>query len=71
MALIGPRPRSVDALPPRRIAPPLRPGTCFYCRADLRTATDVALHGPCKDYRNSRGGSLECNPGAQAAVRRA
>lgn len=70
MSLIGPRPRSIFDLPPRRLAPPLTPGSCIHCGHDLRTPTDVALHGRCNPYRGSRGGSVESNPGAQAQARR-
>jgi hypothetical protein len=47
MSLIGSRPRSVEDLPPRPVAPPLQTGDCYYCLASLKTPLDVALHGRC------------------------
>lgn len=47
MSLVGPRPRSIEDLPPRPLAPPPQTGSCYDCGADLRTPTDVALHGRC------------------------
>ncbi len=50
MSLIGPRPRSVYDLPPRRVAPLLTPGTCYQCGSNLNTPTQVALHGRCDPF---------------------
>jgi len=50
MALVGPRPMNVYALPPRRVAPPLTPGTCYHCGTDLKTPMQVALHGRCDPF---------------------
>ena len=44
MSLIGPRPRSVDALAPRRALPPVRPGSCYECGTDLKTSLQATLH---------------------------
>lgn len=50
MSLVGPRPRSIDDLPPRPLAPQPQTGTCYDCGRDLKTFLDVALHGRCDTY---------------------
>lgn len=54
MSLIGPRPRSLADLPPRRIARPPQPGTCYECGTDLKTSTQVMLHGRCDPFLGMR-----------------
>ena len=69
MSLVGRRPRSLDDLPPKKAIALPRAGDCFYCRTALKTATQAQMHR-CDVRVGSRGGSLECNPGAQAVARR-
>lgn len=44
MSLVGPRPKSAFDLPPKKARLLPRAGTCFYCRAPLKTDLDAQLH---------------------------
>jgi len=44
MSLIGPRPRSVEDLPPKRPVALPRAGDCYACGATLKTDLDGRMH---------------------------